>query len=398
MNFRVYILAIAAFVVGMVELIVGGILSLIVEDLQISISAAGQLITIFSVSFAISGPILINLTAKLERKKLYLYTMAIFMISNLIVVFTSSYAAIIAARAFSAMSGSVIVVLSVSMAASLVPESHKGRAIGIIYMGISGSLVLGVPIGMVIGNAYGWRAPFLVIAVLSLLSMVSIALFTKRMAPNPVVPLRKQLSLLKNGKIISAQLIVLLLLTGHLTLYGYLQPYVESTFHVSNNMMSVVYFLFGIAAVSGGGIGGWIADRFGTKRSILAIVAFFAASMFAVMLTAQISFWVFLITMMIWSALSWAISPAQQTYLLQLAPDNAETQLSLNSSMLHLGIASGSVIGSTVIDQTKTVAHNPWVGGLIAVAAFGVALFSLTRRSAPTTDDATVSAATAEQL
>ncbi|SMF65023.1 MFS transporter, DHA1 family, putative efflux transporter [Paenibacillus uliginis N3/975] len=397
MNFRVYILAIAAFVVGMVELIVGGILNLIAEDLQISISSAGQFITIFSIAFAISGPILINVTAKMERKKLYLYMMTAFMISNLIVAFTSSYAAIIAARALSAMSGSVIIVLSVSMAASLVPESHKGRAIGIIYMGISGSLVLGVPLGMVIGNAYGWRAPFLVIAILSLLSMAGIALFTKRTAPNPVVPLREQLALLKNSKIVSAQLIVLLMLTGHLTLYGYLQPYVQSTFNVSPGMMSVVYFLFGIAAVTGGGFGGWIADRFGTKRSILAIVACFSVSMFMVMLTAQISFWVFLIAMMIWSALSWAISPAQQTYLLQLAPDNAETQLSLNSSMLHLGIASGSIIGSTVIEKSS-VANNPWVGGIIAAVAFGVAFFSLTRRSAPAKDEAAASSRTAEQL
>lgn len=382
MNFRVYILAIAAFVVGMVELIVGGILNLIAEDLGISIGSAGQFITIFSISFALSGPILINVTAKMERKKLYLYTMAVFMISNVIVAFTSSYAAIIAARAVSAMSGSVIVVLSVSLAASLVPETHKGRAIGIIYMGISGSLVLGVPLGMMIGNAYGWRAPFLVIAVLSLLAMAGIAMFTKRTAPSPVIPLRKQLALLKNGKIISAQLIVLLLLTGHLTLYGYLQPFVESTFHVSPAMMSLVYFLFGIAAVSGGGAGGWIADRFGTKRAILVIVACFSLSMFVVLLTAQISFWVFLIAMMIWSALSWAISPAQQTYLLQLAPDNAETQLSLNSSMLHLGIAMGSIIGSTVIEHSS-VSNNPWVGGLIAAASFGVAAYSLSRGSAP---------------
>lgn len=380
MNFRVYILAIAAFVVGMVELIVGGILNLIADDLHISISSAGQFITIFSVSFALSGPILINLTAKMERKKLYLYTMAVFMVSNLIVAFTSSYAAIIVARALSAMSGSVIVVLSISMAASLVPESHKGRAIGIIYMGISGSLVLGVPLGIVIGNAYGWRAPFIAIALLSLLAMIGIALFTNRLAPKPVVPLREQLALLKNSKIISAQLIAFLMLTGHLTLYGYLQPYVQSTFHVSSSTMSVVYFLFGIAAVVGGGAGGFIADRFGTKRSILTIVACFSISMFVVMLTAQVSFWVFLIAMMLWSGLSWALSPAQQAYLLQLAPDNAETQLSLNSSMFHLGIALGSMIGSAVIAQSS-VANNPWVGGTIAAVAFGVAAFSLTRHS-----------------
>lgn len=397
MNFRVYILAIAAFVVGMVELIVGGILNLIAADLGISVSSAGQFITIFSIAFAVSGPILINLTAKMDRKKLYLLMMIVFTFSNVMVALTSSYAAIVAVRALSAMSGSVIVVLSVSMAAALVPGTHKGRAIGIIYMGISGSLVLGVPIGMVIGNAYGWRAPFLVIAALSLIAMAGVALFTKPTAPGPVIPLKEQLASLKNSKIVSAQLIVLLMLTGHLTLYGYLQPFVESTFQVSPAMMSAVYFIFGIAAVSGGGAGGWIADRFGTKKAILSIVGAFSLSMFIVLLTAQISFWVFLVAMMLWSALSWAISPAQQTYLLELAPDNAETQLSLNSSMLHLGIALGSTIGGAVI-RHSSVSNNPWVGGLIAAAAFGMAAYSLSRRTAPARKQAETSALPVEQM
>ncbi|MFI2857263.1 MFS transporter [Paenibacillus sp. JSM ZJ436] len=382
MNFRVYMLAIAAFVVGMVELIVGGILNLIAEDLSISVSSAGQFITIFSVTFAISGPILVNLTAKLERKKLYLYMLAVFLISNVMVALTSSYAAIVAARALAAMSGSVIVVLSVSMAAAMVPESHKGRAIGIIYMGISGSLVLGVPVGMMIGNAFGWRAPFIVIAVLTLLSMGGVALFTKRTAPSPVVPLRRQLASLKDSKIISAQLIGLLLLTGHLTLYGYLQPFVDATFQISPQMMSAVYFLFGIAAVLGGGAGGWISDRLGTKRAILGITASFSVSMFLVLVTSQTAFWLFLPFMMLWSGLSWSIAPAMQTYLLQLAPDHAETQFSLNSSMTHLGIAAGSIIGGAVMDH-GSVSDNPWVGGLIASLAFGMALFSFSRRTKP---------------
>ncbi|NMO94408.1 MFS transporter [Paenibacillus lemnae] len=397
MNFRVYILAIAAFVVGMVELLVGGILNLIAEDLNISVSAAGQFITIFSVAFAVTGPILINLTARMERKKLYLYMLAVFFISNVIVALTSSYAAIVAARALSAMSGSVIVVLSVSMAAALVPASHKGRAIGMIYMGISGSLVLGVPVGMMIGNAFGWRTPFLVIAALTLVSMGGVALFTNRMAPGPVVPLRQLLSSLKNSKIITAQLIALLMLTGHLTLYGYLQPFVDTTFQVTPDVMSAVYFLFGLAAVFGGGAGGWISDRFGTKRAILVITACFSASMFLVLLTSQVSFWVFLPFMMLWSGLSWSISPAMQTYLLELAPDQAETQFSLNSSMTHLGIAAGSVIGGAVMENSS-VSNNPWVGGLIAALAFGTAAFSLSRKSRSDVQKEIAAAVPAEQV
>lgn len=379
MNIRVYILAIAAFVVGMVELIVGGILNLIAQDLNISVSSAGQFITVFSVAFALSGPILMNLTAKLDRKHLYLYSLAAFILSNLIVVFTSSYVMILAARALSAMSGAVMIVLSISMASQLVPATHKGRAIGVIYMGVSGSLVLGVPVGLVIGNSYGWRAPFLLIALLSLIAMIGIAVMIKPTPPSPVVPLRTQLAALKSSKIISAHLINMLMLTGHLTLYAYLTPYVESIFHVSPSVISVMYFLFGIAAMIGGGAGGLLSDRFGTKRSILLIVICFSLSLFAMTFASQASFYVFLIMMMIWGGLSWSISPAQQTYLMQIAPDTIDIQLSINSSMSHLGIAAGSVVGSAVINSSSVV-HNPWVGGIIALLALGAAAYSLSRK------------------
>ncbi|MCR8845017.1 MFS transporter [Paenibacillus sp. SC116] len=380
MPFRVYILAIAAFVVGTVELIVGGILELIAADLNVSVSAAGHFITVFSIAFAVSAPILMNVTAKMDRKKLYVISLFVFMIANLIVAMSSSYNVILAARALSAMSGSIIIVLSIMMASQLVTPSHKARAIGTIFMGISGSLVLGVPLGMVLGNAYGWRAPFYFIALLSAIAMLCIQLLMEKTAPNPVIPLRKQLASLKDSKIVSGQLISFLLLTGHLTLYAYFAPYVQSIFNVSASAMSIIYFLFGIAAVSGGGIGGWIADRIGTHKALLIIVPSFALSMFVLPLAAQVSLYVFLAVVMIWSALSWAISPAQQTYLMQSAPETADIQLSLNTSIMHLGIACGSFVGGIAIKEAS-VAINPWIGGCIALLGLVSALFSLSRRS-----------------
>lgn len=378
MNFCIMLMAAVAFVVGTVELIVGGILELIAKDLHISVSAAGQFITMYSIAFAISAPLLMNMTAKMERKTLYLGSLGVFLLSNVLVALSSNYALILSARALSAMSGAIIIVLSITLASRLVPPSYSGRAIGIIYMGISGSLVLGVPIGMTIGNAYGWRAPFLLIAGMSAVGIVGISLFLHKSPPEKAVPLRKQLASLKDGKIVSGQLISFLLLMGHLTLYAYLAPYVQSLFPVSPGILSLVYFLFGIAAVAGGGLGGWISDRWSTRRSLIVITACFACSMFMLPLAANISFYMFLAVVMIWSALSWAISPAQQMYLIQNAPEEADIQLSLNSSIMQLGIACGSLIGGVVI-ETSSVANNFWVGGLLALAALGCAVFSLTR-------------------
>lgn len=311
LNFRVYILAIAAFVVGTVELIIGGTLDLVANDLEVSISAAGQLITIFSVVFALSGPVLLAVTGKFERKRLYIGALSIFLIGNIISAFSVNYGMLMFSRVVCAASGSLIIALSVTLASSVVEPHFRARAIGIIFMGISGSLVLGVPLGLVLGNAYGWRAPFVLISVLTVIAIACISLFLTKVPPTSVLSIREQIATLKDKKIVSAQLTSFLFLTGHLTLYAYLTPFLKDVMHVEADWISVFYFIFGIAAVLGGGLGGLLADKWGSKKSIISIIIVFACAIF-ILPMMTFSFPLFIIMMGIWSMLSWAISPAQQ--------------------------------------------------------------------------------------
>ena len=344
LNFRVYILAIAAFVVGTVELIIGGTLDLVANDLGVSISAAGQLITIFSVVFALSGPILLAVTGKVERKTLYIGALSIFLIGNIISAFSLNYGMLMFSR---------------------------------VICAASGSLVLGVPLGLVLGNAYGWRAPFVLISVLTVIAIASISLFLTKVPPVAVLSVREQIATLKNKKIVSAQLTSFLFLTGHLTLYAYLTPFLKDVMHVEANWISVFYFIFGIAAVIGGGFGGWLADKWGSKKSIISIIIVFACAIF-ILPMMTFSFPLFIIMMGLWSMLSWAISPAQQNYLIEIAPESAGIQQSLNNSALHLGIALGSTVGGAVIEQSSVI-YNAWVGGGFVILALLCATFSITR-------------------
>lgn len=377
MNFRVYILAIASFVVGMVELIVGGTLDLVANDLQISISTAGQLITVFSLVFAIAAPVLLTLTATIERKSLCLWTLFIFFIGNVMSYISPDFMVLMVSRVLSAASGSLLVVLCITIASSIVKEGYRARAIGVIYMGISGSLVLGVPIGLVIGNHFGWRAPFLLIAIFTLISMIGVYAFLGKIEPKPVIPLRQQFQTLKNTKLVTAQLTSLLFLTGHLTLYAYLTPFLKVALHLNAAWVSVFYFIFGIAAVFGGGIGGWAADKWGSKTSILSIISLFAVVLFGLN-KVTFSIPLFVTMMIIWSMLSWAITPAQQNYLIESAPESSDIQQSLNNSALHFGIALGSMVGGVVIDQ-YSVLYNASIGGIFILIALICALFSVTR-------------------
>src|SRR5690625_4235236 len=194
MDKRVYLLTIVAFIVGMVELIIGGILDLVATDLNVSLGKAGLLITIFSLVFAISAPILLVVTAKVERKKLALLSLFIFFIGNIIAIFSPSFSVLMIARIISAASGSLLIVLCITIASSIVPQKHVGRAIGIVVMGISGSLVFGVPIGLMLGNSFGWRAPFILITGLTLLLIIGIYYFILKITPQPYIQIKHQLA------------------------------------------------------------------------------------------------------------------------------------------------------------------------------------------------------------
>ncbi|WP_145946249.1 MFS transporter [Paenibacillus sp. Y412MC10] len=376
MNFKIYILAIACFVTGMVELIVGGMLDLVSSDLHISVSTAGQLITLYSVVFAVSGPVLLAAASRAERKLLYQCALLVFIAGNVLSVVSPNFTMMVIARILSAASAALITVLSITMASQMAEPAYRARAIGVIFMGVSGSLVLGVPVGMMLGNAFGWRAPFVMISILAVISFIAVQIFITKTPPSKTVPLRKQLASLKNGKIIFGQLITILMLTGHLTLYAYLTPFLQETLHLSPFMLSLFYFIFGIAAVLGGGAGGWVTDRFGPEKSILTIVSVFAVAM-VLMPVSTVSVYVCLIVMIVWSMLSWSISPSMQSYLIKAAPESPDIQQSLNSSASHIGIALGSAIGGMVIEGSS-VYYNAWVGVIFVLLALGSAVLSIT--------------------
>jgi len=379
MDKRVYLLTIVAFIVGMVELIIGGILDLVATDLNVSLGKAGLLITIFSLVFAISAPILLVLTAKVERKKLALLSLFVFFIGNVIAIFSPTFNVLMIARIISAASGSLLIILCITIASSIVPQKHVGRAIGIVVMGISGSLVFGVPIGLMLGNSFGWRAPFILITGLTVLLIIGIYYFMEEIAPQPSIPLKQQLATLKSSKILFAHLTMFLFLAGHMVLYAYFTPFLKTMLGLDGTWVSIVYLIFGVAAITGGGLGGTLADRFGANPVILTVITVFSIAMFSIP-AATVSLSIFLIVMIIWGMMNWAITPALQSYLIKAAPETAAIQQSLNNSALHFGIAFGSLVGGVVIERTS-VEHNATVGGLFIILALGTALFSMTRKT-----------------
>src|SRR5690625_1737742 len=378
MNPKIYILALAAVTVGLVELVVGGILPQIAADLGVSVGTAGQLITVFAAVFAVAGPVLLTITSKVGRKKLMLITMAIFVGANVMTYFSATYMMIMVARVITSAAAALIVVLAITIAGKIALPHQRAKSIGLVFMGVSSALVLGVPIGIVLADIIGWRALFLIIAVMAFLVMVMIYFLFEDVPNEAQIPLKTQIKALGNIKLAGAHFATMFMLAGHYAFYAYFAPFLESTMHLSQTWISICYFLFGIAAVGGGALGGMLADKLGSRKAILSVISVFAIVLFILPHTV-FSFPLFLIVMMLWGTLSWSIAPPQQNYIIELDPYTAELHQSFNNSALQIGIALASGIGGVVIGQTGSTTTVASVGSAVVVLAFLCALFALMR-------------------
>lgn len=367
MDKRVYILMTISFVAGMVELIIGGILDLIAQDLNVTLGQVGFLITIYSLILALAGPILWVLTAKIERKKITLIFLLLFLLGNIITLLSFSYFTLFVGRVVSALSASLLLNLCLVIAPSLVSHKYKSRAIGLISMGISGSIVLGLPIGLILGTTFNWRAPFILIIFLTVIAFIGVYMGLGEIKAKPFVPLIQQIGTLKDKKILFAQLTIFLFLCGHTVLYAYFTPYLKDILGFDGMMVSLAYLIFGVFAVIGGGMGGVMGDRIGVNKTMIIISVIFGTVILSINYTT-FSYLLFLIALIIWGLLSFAITPPLQSYFINIAPETSDIQQSLNNSFLHLGIASGSFIGSFIID-IQSVEFNATLGGIIVLFA-----------------------------
>lgn len=355
----VYLLALAAFLIGTIEYIITGIIQMVAHDLQVTTSAAGLLVTSLALSAAIGAPIVIALTINMDRRKILTWALIIFILSNFITSISHSFEMVMITRILQGISGGTAIVVAMAVATRLVEREKRGTAIGIILMGLSSSLVLGVPIGTFLSSMIGWKALFAAIGVITLIPLIVVYRRIPSMKEQEPVTLRMQLSILKDKRILLAVAVTLFYVGGYSTLFTYLTPFLQASANLSITEISGILLLAGICSFLGSSLGGMAADK---KGPIFTIFSGIILQIMMLMLLAFVTgnLVVMVAVIMIWMIATWSTSPAQQLYLVTLVPKSPDIALSVNTSFIQFGFALGSGLGGIVLSRTS-ILHLGWI-------------------------------------
>ncbi|SDX76063.1 MFS transporter [Paenibacillus sp. CF384] len=364
-------LAISAFAIGTTEFISVGLLPLVSQDLHISVTTAALTVTIYALGVTLGAPILTTLTTGVPRKTLLLWIMIVFIAGNSLAAGASGIGILLAARVISAFAHGIFMSIGSTIAADLVPENRRASAIAIMFSGLTVATVTGVPLGTLIGQQWGWRAAFIGIVVIGIVALIAnLILIPSTMRKGSRTPIREQLKIVTNGRLLLAFSITAIGYGGTFVVFTYLSPLLHNITGFKDTTIAIILLVYGVAIAIGNVIGGKAANR---KPVSALFYMFILQSIVLLVLTFTVPFKVAaLITIFFMGLLAFMNVPGLQVYVVMLAeryaPKAVDTASAVNIAAFNAGIAIGAFMGGVVTDSIGLV-HTAWVGALMVFGA-----------------------------
>ncbi|WP_077962699.1 MFS transporter [Ensifer adhaerens] len=365
-SLSIAILAVAAFVIVTTEYLIVGLLPALARDLEISISAAGQLVTLFAFTVMLFGPLLTAMLSHLERKRLFIAILLIFAASNALAAIAPNVWVLAVARFIPALVLPVFWGTASETAGQIVGPQRAGRAVSQVYLGISAALLFGIPLGTLASDAVGWRGTFWILAGLSLVMALALAVFMPTVALPRRLRLAEQARILKDPYFAGNVVLSVVVFTAMFTAYTYLADTLERVAGVAP--AHVGWWLMGFGAV--GLIGNWLGGRFVDRSPLTATAAF--SLLLGVGMAASVplagSFVLLGMALSVWGIAYTALFPICQVRVMKSASHAQALAGTLNVSAANAGTGFGAIIGGLVIPRWGLESIGYVATGIAAVA------------------------------
>ncbi len=295
----ILLLAAAGFTILTTEFVIVGLLPALAADLQVSVAQAGLLVSLFAFSVAAFGPFLTAALAGVERKRLFVACLLLFAAANALAAVAGDIWTMAVARFVPALALPVFWAMASETAAHLAGPSREGRAVALVFFGIVAATVLGIPIGTLIADAWGWRLAFAALAALALAKALLLAAWLPRIPGRPGVSLRSQASVLRQPLVLGHLLLSLLVFTGMFTPYTYLADILQRLAGFSGSLVGWTLMGFGAVGLLGNWLGGRLVDRSPLGATLL-FVLLMALGMLALVPTLG-NAWLLAATLATWA-------------------------------------------------------------------------------------------------
>ncbi|MGI5128490.1 MFS transporter [Pseudonocardia sp. CA-107938] len=377
MSARTILLAAGAFAVGTSAYVVAGVLPEISAETGVSVGAAGQLATAFSLAYAIGAPIVATVAGRWDRRTLLVAALLTAAVGNAITALAPTYPLLFAGRIVAALGAAAYTPAATMVATSFYPPEHRGRAVSIVFGGLTVALALGVPAGSILGASLGFRGVFALVAAAGLVAAVGVQLLVPAVAAPPHVTLRERFSVIRDRTVQTVLVVTVFGVLGVMSVYTYVVPLLAAYTGVTGPLTSALLLVYGVGALIGNNLGGRATDRFGARRTVLVVLSATILALATLPLTLSTVPGAAL-ALFVWSVATWAFNPPFQSLILEVAGEQGALALSLNASAIYFGAGLSGVVGGLVVSGPG-VAVLPIVGA--ALGLVGGAVFVASSRS-----------------
>lgn len=361
------VLSASNFVIGMGAFVVIGVLTPLARGLQVPPEVAGQLLTVYALSYAVLSPLLVSFTGRIGRRRVLTFGLSVFTLGAALSALSPSLSGLQGARILAAAGAGMFTPVAATVAAGLSPPETRARVLAAVFFGLTLSQVAGVPVGSALAYAFGWRWAFVAVAAVGVPCIWLVWHTVPAGLRFQPVSLRDLGRVLVTPPLMIAVLFTASFLGAMFVVFTYLAPMLEELVDFGPAQVTAALIVAGAAAVLGNLMGGWLADRLGPERTLILLSVALIGALSSLSLW-PLPVWVVFAQVFLWNLFSWSFGAAQQVRLIRLDPAAAPVLLSLNAACIYIGAALGSAIGGAVLAGFGFAALGPVGAAMTALA------------------------------
>ena len=368
---RVVTLAIAAFIFNTTEFVPVGLLSDIADSFQMETAQVGIMLTIYAWVVALMSLPFMLLTSQMERRKLLIGLFVVFIASHVLSFMAWNFTVLVVSRIGIAFAHAVFWSITASLAIRLAPAGKRAQALSLIATGTALAMVLGLPIGRIVGQYFGWRTTFFAIGMGALITLVCLIKLLPALPSEHSGSLKSLPLLMRRPALMSIYLLTVIVVTAHYTAYSYIEPFVQVVAGFSANFATVLLLILGGAGIIGSILFGKLGNQHASTLVSSAIGLLLACLLLLMPAAGSESH--LAILSLFWGVAILIIGLGMQVKVLALAPDATDVAMSLFSGIFNLGIGAGALLGNQISLHVSMSA----IGYLGAIPALVALIWSL---------------------